>query len=97
MLRGCSSNWRGCCRGERRENVSHIWQHLSLRIAEAALKPVLAKANELTEIQSYPSASLYRSELEDAAYHVDLGCCPKRPQEGFRRMIPVTLERPQAI
>lgn len=29
--------------------MSHIWQHLSLHIAEAALKPVLA--NELTEIQ----------------------------------------------
>lgn len=50
MLRSCSSNWRGCCRGERRENVSHIWQHLSLHIAEAALKPELAKANEVTEI-----------------------------------------------
>lgn len=48
--------------------MSHIWQHLSLHIAEAALKPVLAKAIELAEIQSYPSASLYRSELADAAY-----------------------------
>lgn len=71
--------------------MSHIWQHLSLHIAEAA------KANELTEIQAYPSASLYRSEQADAAYQFDLGRCPKRPQEHFHRMIPVTLERPQAI
>ena len=77
--------------------MSHIWQHLSLHIAGAALKPVLVKANELTEIQSYPSASLHRSELADAAYQFDLGCCPKRPQEGFCRVIPVTPERLQAI
>lgn len=76
--------------------MSHVWQHLPLHIAEAALKPVLAKASEFAEIESYPSASLHRSEQADAAYQFDLGCCIKRPQEDFHRMIPGTLESPQA-
>lgn len=84
MLR---SNWKACCTREQRENVSHVWQHQPLHKAEAALKPVLAKASELTEIESYPSASLHRSEKADAAYQFDLGSCIKRPQEGFHRMI----------
>lgn len=67
--------------------MSHVWQHLPLHTAEAALKPVLAKASELTEIESYPSTSLHRSEKAEAAYQFDLGCCIKRPQEGFHRMI----------
>lgn len=75
--------------------MSHVWQHLPLHTAEAALKPGLAKESELTEIESYPSASLHRSEQADAAYQFDLGCCIKRPQEGFHRMISVTLESPR--
>lgn len=43
---------------------------------------------EGTEIESYPSASLQRSEEADAAYQFDLGCCIRRPYEGFHRMIP---------
>lgn len=76
MLR---SNWRACYTREWRENVSHVWQHLPLHTAEAALKPVLAKGSELTETESYPSASQHWSEEADAAYQFDLGCCIRRP------------------
>lgn len=67
--------------------MSHVWQHLPFHTAEAALKPVLAKGSELTEIESDPSASLHRSEEADAEYQFDLGCCIRRPHEGFHRMI----------